>query len=100
MGEEKGVGGTQIMNILPQALPKYIYLSAPLIFPTTSTELGQKPPGVNHSGRCSITLNGTEATFLEISLFGLIAVNMVVKVFHIWQSDPYMDMLRPSREST
>jgi hypothetical protein len=26
----------------PQALPKYIYLSPPLIFPTTSTELGQK----------------------------------------------------------
>jgi hypothetical protein len=25
-----------------QALPKYIYLSPPLIFPTTSTELGQK----------------------------------------------------------
>jgi hypothetical protein len=28
--------------LTPQALPKYIYLSPPLIFPTTSTELGQK----------------------------------------------------------
>jgi len=37
---------------------------------------------------------------LEISLFGSIAVNIVVKVFHIWHSDPYMDRLRPSREST
>jgi hypothetical protein len=36
---------------------------------------------------------------LEISLFGLIAVNIVKKVFHIWHSDPYMDRLRPSRES-
>jgi hypothetical protein len=27
-------------------------------------------------------------------------VNIVVKVFHIWHSDPYMDRLRPSREST
>ena len=36
---------------------------------------------------------------LEISLFGSIAVNIVVKVFHIWHSDPYMDRLRPSRES-
>jgi hypothetical protein len=34
---------------------------------------------------------------LEISLFGSIAVNIVVKVFHIWHSDPYMDRL-PSRE--
>jgi hypothetical protein len=25
---------------------------------------------------------------------------IVVKVFHIWHSDPYMDRLRPSREST
>jgi hypothetical protein len=32
---------------------------------------------------------------LEISLFGSIAVNIVVKVFHIWHSDPYMDRLRP-----
>jgi hypothetical protein len=37
---------------------------------------------------------------LEISLFGSIAVDIVVKVFHIWHSDPYMDRLRPSREST
>ena len=37
---------------------------------------------------------------LEISLFGSIAVNIIVKVFHIWHSDPYMDRLRPSREST
>jgi hypothetical protein len=29
---------------------------------------------------------------LEISLFGPIAVNIVVKVFHIWHSDPYMVM--------
>jgi hypothetical protein len=36
---------------------------------------------------------------LEISLFGSIAVNIVVKVFHIWHSDPYMDRL-PSRESS
>ena len=36
---------------------------------------------------------------LEISLFGSTAVNIVVKVFHIWHSDPYMDRLRPSRES-
>ena len=28
--------------LTPQALPKYIYLSPPLIFPITSTELGQK----------------------------------------------------------
>jgi hypothetical protein len=28
--------------LTPQALFKYIYLSLPLIFPTTSTELGQK----------------------------------------------------------
>jgi hypothetical protein len=28
--------------LTPQALSKYIYLSPPLIFPTTSTELGQK----------------------------------------------------------
>jgi RNA recognition motif-containing protein len=28
--------------VKPQALPKYIYLSPPLIFPTTSTELGKK----------------------------------------------------------
>ena len=28
--------------LTPQALPKYIYLSPLLIFPTTSTELGQK----------------------------------------------------------
>jgi hypothetical protein len=28
--------------LTPQALPRYIYLSPPLIFPTTSTELGQK----------------------------------------------------------
>ena len=28
--------------LTPQALPKYIYRSPPLIFPTTSTELGQK----------------------------------------------------------
>ena len=28
--------------LMPQALSKYIYLSSPLIFPTTSTELGQK----------------------------------------------------------
>jgi hypothetical protein len=27
-------------------------------------------------------------------------VNIVVKVFHIWHSDPYIDRLRPSREST
>jgi hypothetical protein len=37
---------------------------------------------------------------LEISLFGSIAVNIVVIVFHIWHSDPYKDRLRPSREST
>ena len=34
---------------------------------------------------------------LEISLFGSIAINIVVKVFHIWHSDPYMDRHRPSR---
>jgi hypothetical protein len=34
---------------------------------------------------------------LEICLFGSIAINIVVKVFHIWHSDPYMDRLRPSR---
>jgi hypothetical protein len=34
---------------------------------------------------------------LEISLFGSIVVNIVVKVFHIWHSDPYMDRLRPSQ---
>jgi hypothetical protein len=28
--------------LTPQALPEYIYLSPPLNFPTTSTELGQK----------------------------------------------------------
>jgi hypothetical protein len=28
--------------LTPRALPKYIYLSRPLIFPTTSTELGHK----------------------------------------------------------
>ena len=28
--------------LTPQALPKYIYFSPPLIFPTTSTELGQE----------------------------------------------------------
>jgi hypothetical protein len=28
--------------LISQRLPKYIYLSPPLIFPTTSTELGQK----------------------------------------------------------
>jgi hypothetical protein len=42
-------------------LPKYIYLSPLLIFPTTSTELGQKTPGVNHSRHCSITLDGAES---------------------------------------
>ena len=49
--------------LTPQALPKYIYLSHPLIFSTTSMELGQKTArcDVNHSGRCSITLNGTES---------------------------------------
>jgi hypothetical protein len=31
-----------LIYLTPQALPKYIYLSPPLIFPTTSTELGQK----------------------------------------------------------
>ena len=30
---------------------------------------------------------------LEIYLFGSIAVNIVIKVFHIWHSDPYMDRL-------
>jgi hypothetical protein len=37
---------------------------------------------------------------LEISLFGSIAVSIVVKVIHIWHSDLYMDWLRLSREST
>jgi hypothetical protein len=49
--------------LTPQALSKYNYLSPPLIFPTTSAELGQKTARcVNHSGRCSITLNGTESS--------------------------------------
>jgi hypothetical protein len=30
-----------------------------------------------------------------ISLFGSIAVNIVVKVFHIWHSDPYMGVTIP-----
>jgi hypothetical protein len=42
-----------------------VYLSPPLIFPTTSTKLGQKTARVNHSGRCSITLNGTDNLLIE-----------------------------------
>jgi hypothetical protein len=77
--------------LTPQALPKYIYLSPPLIFPTTSTELGQKTA---RFASCYFTCT---CLVFEISLFGSIAVNIVVKVFHIWHSDPYMDRLRPSR---
>ena len=46
----------------PQVLPKYIYFSPPLIFPTTYNGIRiKKTPGVNHFGHCSITLNGTES---------------------------------------
>jgi hypothetical protein len=47
--------------LTPQALPKYIYLSPPLIFPTTSTELGQKITRYESLGRCSITLKETDS---------------------------------------
>jgi hypothetical protein len=48
--------------LTPQDLPKYIYLSPPLIFPTTYNGIRTKNrPGVNHSGRCSHTLNGTDS---------------------------------------
>jgi hypothetical protein len=47
--------------ITPQGLPKYIYLSSPLIFPTTYNGIRTKNRPVWITGRCSHTLNGTDS---------------------------------------
>jgi hypothetical protein len=101
----KKISCIQIYSVYltPQGLPKYIYLSPPLIFPTTSNRIRtKKTPGVNHSGRCSHTLNGTDV--LEISLFGSIVVKhivlFVVKLFisgiqiHIWMGSAHHENIR------
>jgi hypothetical protein len=93
--------------LTPQALSKYIYLSPPLFLPTTSTELEQKTARWITPGSAPLRIWMHEIFFLsdilftscyftctclvlEISLFGSIAAHIVVKVFHIWHSDPYM----------
>jgi hypothetical protein len=74
--------------LTPQALPKYIYLSPP-----------RTEGYVIVSRIISVIFLSNSLWYSGDILIWTIAVNIVVKVFHIWHSDPYMNRLRPSRES-
>ena len=69
--------------LTPQALSKYIYRSPPLMFPTTSVELGQK------TARCEslrVLLHYVEwdrIVTLAVSKSGL-RVTLLYLVFHVW----------------
>jgi hypothetical protein len=69
--------------LAPQALSKYIYRSPPLMFPTTSVELGQK------TARCEslrVLLHYVEwdrIVTLAVSKSGL-RVTLLYLVFHVW----------------
>jgi hypothetical protein len=81
--------------LTPQDLPKYIYLSLPLIFPTTYNGIRTKYRQMHEIFFLSDILFAScyftcTCLVLEISLFGSIVVKHYSKVFHIWHSDPYM----------
>jgi hypothetical protein len=87
----------------PQALPKYIYLSPPLIVPTTSTELGQK------NARCEslrallhyvewdriVTLTGAQADWgLRYRIYVVVTVIVIILVIaFVWPFDILWDRI-------